>query len=395
MQKKLAPIPAAALVSKRLEITTADTEATMWLYGFIGEEYEMDYDTWEYKQVGITDFDFVTQLNELAAEYKVIHLRINSLGGSVYHGNAILTAIANCPAEVHTWNDGCAASMAADIWMCGHRRHMAKNAMLMVHPASMGAWGTATVLRAAADLCDKLTEATILACASSLGITPEELRQRYYATGNDIWLNYADVERDGMLTDTADGYDSQTPLPADAQKLTYTQLLKQYTAVQPAAEEEPSWVSKLFKLFTKAQEDDGQRLPHLKNAPAPPPLPAANTQPDNVTLDDLNAALEAGTFSVADVEAALAARKQATTPAPDPALVALTAELNELKATVKTLQAAPGAAQTTPPAPAGDPAPGGEAGSNPLAAAAKEFEDALQAGVKQGYNPFRTGVVNG
>ena len=397
MEKRTTVLPAAALAAKELQVTTADNEATIWLYGYVGERYEYDYDEGRYDQVGITDLGFVKELNALAEVHQVIHLRINSLGGSMFHGNAILTAIANCKAEVHTWNDGCAASMAADIWMCGHQRHMARNAMLMIHPVSMACWGNADALREAANYCDKSTEATIIACSESLGISADEMRQRYYANGKDVWLNYADAVADGLLTDDTAGteYNSETPLPADAVKLTYSQLLKQYTP--PAEDPEPSWLQKFVKMFTQAPtEGDGDRLPRMKNPPPPPPLPekkAANTQPNNVTLEQFNEALTSNSISVADAEAALAAHKQATAPPPDYAV--LTQKMAQMERELNALKQAPGAPATTPPAPPADPASGGEPAGTPLSEGAKAFEDTLDTALKVGVNPFRVGIHQG
>ena len=69
--------------------TEGATEATIMLYDYIGEYYEWSPET-GYTKEGITDLDFVQELNRLDEKHSVIHLRINSPGGDMFHGNAIM-----------------------------------------------------------------------------------------------------------------------------------------------------------------------------------------------------------------------------------------------------------------------------------------------------------------
>lgn len=64
-----------------------------------------------------------------------IEVLINSLGGSVYKGMPIVTAIANSGKPVITIVDTVAASMAAMIFLAGHKRKMNSYAQVMIHSA--------------------------------------------------------------------------------------------------------------------------------------------------------------------------------------------------------------------------------------------------------------------
>jgi ATP-dependent protease ClpP protease subunit len=64
-----------------------------------------------------------------------IEIMINSLGGSVFKGFPIITAINNSEKPVTTIVDTVAASMAAMIFLAGAKRKMYSYSQLMIHPA--------------------------------------------------------------------------------------------------------------------------------------------------------------------------------------------------------------------------------------------------------------------
>ena len=69
-----------------------------------------------------------------------IQLLVNSAGGSVYDGMAIVDAIEKSVTPVHIYVLGQAMSMAFAIATCGHYRYAAKRATFMYHEV---AWETA------------------------------------------------------------------------------------------------------------------------------------------------------------------------------------------------------------------------------------------------------------
>lgn len=97
---------------------------------------------------GITAADFVKELATLDAND--ITVRINSPGGSVFDGIAILNSLRGHDANVTTVVDGVAASIASVIALGGDRVVMNKNSQLMIHNAWNVAVGNADELEAAA-----------------------------------------------------------------------------------------------------------------------------------------------------------------------------------------------------------------------------------------------------
>lgn len=94
-------------------------------------------------------------IDQLAAlKGKPVTLRINSPGGSVAEGFAIINAMQR-HGQVSVEIDGIAASIASAIAVSGRRTLIAENALLMIHAPWMFTEGNADELRRNADTLDK------------------------------------------------------------------------------------------------------------------------------------------------------------------------------------------------------------------------------------------------
>ncbi|MDR7278928.1 head maturation protease, ClpP-related [Catenuloplanes atrovinosus] len=87
-----------------------------------------------------------------------IHLHINSPGGEVYEGVAILNALRRHPATVTAIVDGLAASAASFIAVGADRTIMGRNTELMIHDAWGIEIGPAADMHAMGDRLDKLSD---------------------------------------------------------------------------------------------------------------------------------------------------------------------------------------------------------------------------------------------
>lgn len=138
-------------------ITNADGDvATLDIYDEIG--------FW-----GVTAADFSRQLKAISAPTLTVH--INSPGGDVFDGVAILNMLRSHPASKHVIVDGLAASAASFIAMAGSTVTMMPNSMLMIHDASGGCMGNAAEMKQMADLLDKVSDniASIYAAKTKTG----------------------------------------------------------------------------------------------------------------------------------------------------------------------------------------------------------------------------------
>ena len=109
-------------------------EATILLYKPIGTYYEEDGELVE----GINGHQFAQELLWLQDYVDTIHVRINSIGGLIIDGWSIISAIINNKAEIITYNDGLAASIAGLIFAAGDKRMAMDYSILMIHNPSGG-----------------------------------------------------------------------------------------------------------------------------------------------------------------------------------------------------------------------------------------------------------------
>ncbi len=131
----------------------------------------------------------IAQLLHLESQYaeKDISLYINSPGGEVYSGLAILDTMNYIKPQVSTICVGMAASMAAVLLSCGAKgkRFCLPNSMVMIHQPSGGASGQQTEIEIAAREIRE-TRATLNQILSD-------------ATGQPFEKVQADTERDNYM----------------------------------------------------------------------------------------------------------------------------------------------------------------------------------------------------
>ncbi len=304
-----------------------DTEANvseLFLYGVIGENWWSEDDS-------NTQHDFIKAFRPIDQEGHRINIRINSPGGSMYDGNAIITSIQNAKAEVHTYNDGIAASMGGGIWFSVpiERRHMAKNALLMLHSPSSYAWGNAKDLRSVADTLDKFEETFIMVMEENTHLDAATIKERY-ADYEDHWLTASEVLEEGFIPEI-ENYTSESEMPDNPTAMTEAQLIKFYA-------KKPKGDSRYFENLIRAMAKE-----------KPKPI----TKNTDMNIEEFKASLEKGDLTKEEVLAAMNVdeKVEETPPTPEPVVEeeeddtdkkieeAVTAKTAELTATVEKLQA--------------------------------------------------------
>lgn len=202
----------------RVVTDTGTDAAEMYLYGYIGQEKWWEDDPTE----PLTDLEVVKAIRDLERTNKRINIRINSPGGSVRHGDPMIAAIKNSPAEIHTYVDGMAASMAFDIWIASKNRHAATHSKMMVHATGTIAWGNVKAMEQAAAMLKKFDETSIASMADATGMSEEEIQKQFYDY-EDHWLTAKDAKEIGLIQEV-EGYATTTPVP-EPEKLNFRQLL--------------------------------------------------------------------------------------------------------------------------------------------------------------------------
>lgn len=334
----------------------ASGTAEMYLYGYIGQDYWWDEDR---QEESLTDLAVVRAIRELEQTHQRINIRINSPGGSVFHGDPIITAIRNCTAEVHGYIDGMAASMAADIWAACPHRHMSINSKLMIHATSSWGQGTAADMRAMADMLDKFDAVAIANFAITTGMDEEDVRANFYDY-KDHWVTAREAVEMKLIPEI-ENYTTQ-PVADDVTRLTYMELVRQYGArkdeehrglVRSIADVIKQWVSPsakpdFFNQTTSDMTKEDFQKSLGEELPIGDVVAALTAKGYTVTAPAAEKPLEED--GADDIEKAMADAVAAAT-AP------LLATVADLAAQVKALGDMPGAAPTTAPAGA-DPADG-------------------------------------
>lgn len=101
---------------------------------------------------------------------KPIKLYINSFGGSVYDGLALVDVIKQSITPVHTICIGSAMSMGLWIYLAGEERYVGENATLMFHDISQWVWDKSEtikqelkeMLRLQKMLCEEITNTSLV-----------------------------------------------------------------------------------------------------------------------------------------------------------------------------------------------------------------------------------------
>lgn len=154
---------------------------------------------------GVSAREFVKSLRGL--EGKHINLRINSPGGSIIDGQAIITALKRHAAGFTAWVDGLAASMASVIACAAQKCYMADGAMMMIHRASTVSMGDAEDLRKDADLLEKFEKGLVNVYATKTGMEAGEIAKMLDA---ETWLDSLEAVALGF----ADGITDNSPAMA-------------------------------------------------------------------------------------------------------------------------------------------------------------------------------------
>lgn len=182
------------------QLVTAGNTAELTIYGDITSFPWLDSD--------VSAFNLSAQLAEMQGVTN-INVYINSYGGEVGEGLAIYNALKRHPAQVTTFCDGFACSIASVIFMAGDERVMGNPSRLMIHDAWTSVFGAnADELRKQADDLDNITDASIKAYMSRINITEEELRTMMKA---EKWLTEDEALAMGFATRIDDAAEAENP----------------------------------------------------------------------------------------------------------------------------------------------------------------------------------------
>ena len=266
---------------------------------------------------GVTAKDFVADLRKLKGQH--IHLRINSVGGSVIEGAAIYNALRRHKGGLTVHVDGLAASMASVIAMAGEEVLMAGNAMLMVHNPWSMAMGDADDLRKEADVLDKLKATLVNAYVRKTGRERGEIEAMM---DEETWLDATEAMGLNFVDGIEDDIEAAASVTPEAARARFDKF--------------SSSMSRKTKSTIKAEEAAPEVV-----APAaePAPEPVVETPAVDTEAKDMTAELQAKVDALqADLDAKNAAEAAQAQASEDVAkeIEALKAEVARLSSEVAT-----------------------------------------------------------
>lgn len=171
-------------------------EGDLYVYGDIRNTQWWDDDV---TPKGIRD-----ALNDMG-EIKTLNLRINSLGGDVFAGNAIINIIEayrkkkSC--AVNAYIDGIAASMGSNIPMVADKIYMAANSLMMLHKPLTFAYGNANDLGKTIEMLDKAEETLVNNYMRHYNGDEDDLRQML---SDETWLTADEALGYGLCDEVLD-----------------------------------------------------------------------------------------------------------------------------------------------------------------------------------------------
>jgi ATP-dependent Clp endopeptidase proteolytic subunit ClpP len=205
-----------------------------------------DDDTYKMKN---TAEKFVKDFQALEKDYDRINIKINSPGGSLYHGFPIYNAIVSSKKDVHTYNDGLAASLAGLILLAGKTVHSAKNAILMIHNSNAFAIGHAEDMRDVATKLDTYDEAVAQHFADKSGKDLQAIKDQYL-NYKDHYLSSAKAKEEGFVDIIEDKESADAP-PENIQNMSFEEVYAFYRPQHPDAHQERG----LFQRFASQIKD--------------------------------------------------------------------------------------------------------------------------------------------
>ena len=179
---------------KWFEIKNKADKAEIWIYEMIGEDF--------WSGGGTTAKDFQKELSEIKASQ--IDLHINSPGGDVFDGITIYNLIKQHSANVTTYIDGLAASIASVIALAGDEIFMAENALMMIHNPYGMAMGDAAEMRKTADLLDVVRDSISKAYISK---TEQPEPDIFALMDAETWMTADDAAELGFIDDVTEKMD--------------------------------------------------------------------------------------------------------------------------------------------------------------------------------------------
>ena len=173
----------AARAQAPLNLTRNASEATIYVYDAIFPEF------------GVNALGVIDALASLDG-VETLNIRINSPGGSVFEGRAIMAAIREFKGKTIAHVDSLCASAATSVALACDEVVMSEGAFWMIHNAHGLAYGDKTDLRHSADTMEKVEGAIVDDYVNKTGKKEDEVRALMQA---ETWFTAQEALDNGFI----------------------------------------------------------------------------------------------------------------------------------------------------------------------------------------------------
>lgn len=166
-----------------VNLQRSESEASIYIYDVIDAVW------------GVNAMSVIDALSQ-ASDADVMHIRINSPGGDVFEGRAIMAAINRFEGKTIAHIDSLAASAATSIALACDEVEIANGAFFMIHNASGLVWGDKAAMRETADLLEKVEGAIINDYVTKTGKDAEQVTAWMNA---ETWFTAEEAIENGFV----------------------------------------------------------------------------------------------------------------------------------------------------------------------------------------------------
>ncbi len=213
----------SARTKRPLNLVRNSAEATMYIYDVI-DSY------WGVSAAGV--IDALAQV----ADAEVLHIYINSPGGDIFEGRAIMAAISRFKGKTIAHIDSLCASAATSIALSCDEVEMSAGSFFMIHNASSMAWGDKNVMRDTADLLEQIEGSIVGDYTTKTG---KDAEQVVAWMNEETWFNADQALAEGFIDRIAAS--PVKPSASNAWNLAaFAKAPAALTAPAPAAEPAPT-----------------------------------------------------------------------------------------------------------------------------------------------------------
>lgn len=209
--------------------------------------------------------DFIRSLSDAKAKgYERVNLKINSPGGSIFEGIAIMSQMVTQEVFITGVVEGIAASMASVMLQGCHRRKMVKGTLLMVHQGAGGVFGSATQIRDYAELLDSLNKTIADIYARKTKKEAKWILEHWMAEGKDTWFTAEQALKEGLIDEIIEG----NVKPMEKEQATLIEMAAHYQQFLDTNSNKMDRDQLIKELGLKAEATDAEILAAIANLKA-------------------------------------------------------------------------------------------------------------------------------